>query len=105
VERVVTEHLEQPWEGSECVHTLQGQRDSYGRQPSLASLTKRIRVAVSEAVSLAQHTHQGKDANFMPLCSREPPWRQSARGTPGHRLSKSFQTNDQRDMHFWTEFL
>jgi hypothetical protein len=92
VERVVTAHLQQPWEGSECVPTLQGQRGSYGRQPSLASLTKRMRVAVSEGVSLAQPTHQGKGANFMPLCSREPPWRQSARGPPGHRLSKNFST-------------
>jgi hypothetical protein len=81
VESVVTEHLSQPWEGSACVHILTGQRGSFGRQPSLASLTKRMRVAVSEAVALAQHTHQGKSANFMPLCSREPPWRQSARGS------------------------
>jgi hypothetical protein len=58
--------------------------------PRWPPLTKRMRVAVSEAVSLAQHTHQGKGANFMPLCSREPPWRQSARGTPDHRLSKNY---------------
>jgi hypothetical protein len=36
------------------VHTLQGQRGSYGRQPSLAPLMKRMRVAVSEPGSLAQ---------------------------------------------------
>jgi hypothetical protein len=36
VARVVTEHLEQPWEGAEGVRTLQGQRGSFGRQPSLA---------------------------------------------------------------------
>ena len=36
VERGVTEHLEHPWEGLACVPTLQGQRGSFGRQPSLA---------------------------------------------------------------------
>jgi hypothetical protein len=64
------------------VHPLKGQRGSYGRQPSLAPLTKRIGLAVSEVVSPAQHTHQDKEANVMPLCSREPPWWQSAMGTP-----------------------
>jgi hypothetical protein len=33
---VVLEHLSQPWERSEYVHTLKVQRGSYGRQPSLA---------------------------------------------------------------------
>jgi len=60
--------------------------------PRWPPLTKRLRVAGSEAVSLAQHTHQGKSANFMPRCNCEPPWRQSARATPGHRLSKHFST-------------
>jgi hypothetical protein len=36
VERGVTAHLSQPWEGPACVPTLQGQRGSFGRQPSLA---------------------------------------------------------------------
>ena len=61
-------------------------------------LTKRMRVAVSEAVSLAQHTQQGKGANFMPLCGRAPPWRQSARGPLGHRLSPHFQATNHRDI-------
>src|SRR5262245_47074075 len=60
VARVVTAPLEQPWEGSACVHTLQGQRGGFGRQPSLAPLTKRMRVAGSEAVALAQPTHRDK---------------------------------------------
>src|SRR4029453_3633230 len=37
--------------------------------PRWPPLTKRMRVAVSEAVALAQHAHESKDANFMPLFS------------------------------------
>ena len=36
VESGVTEHLSQPWEGPAGVPPLQGQRGSFGRQPSLA---------------------------------------------------------------------
>jgi hypothetical protein len=89
VERVVTEPLQQPCEGAACVPTLEGQRGSFGRQPSLASLTKRIRVAVSEAVALAQRTHQSKGANFMPLCSGGTGQGRSIRGDATQRYQRA----------------
>src|SRR5262245_24152386 len=98
VARVVTAPLEQAWEGAACVHTLQGQRGSFGRQPSLAPLTKHMRGAGSEAVALAQPTHQGNSANCMPRCSRAPSWRERARSLLGHRLSPHFQATTHRDI-------
>src|SRR5262245_54605380 len=61
--------------GAACVYTLQGQRGSFGPAPLARPRSQRRRVAGSEAVSRAQHMHQGTGVNFLPLCGRAPPWR------------------------------
>jgi hypothetical protein len=58
-ERGMTAHLSQPWEGPACP-PFKASEAALAGNPRWPPLTKRMRVAGSEAVALAQHAHQSK---------------------------------------------